>query len=185
MNYHYSSLLHLPYILLSEELKASRKDAHGDHQAGLLWFSRNPVMEATAVKQNATPVRFASDADTIGPWQAVARSVGFSSGVMRRLMRSGRKMGAVPGQWRAMVGSLPLSAVTSIEVRYAGGWHAIERSTLHVDHVAGGAVRLTSPNGLVGIVIRQQTREGYWAYATNEGLCQPANLLPNALREAS
>jgi len=185
MNYHYSSLLHLPYILLSEELKASRKDAHGDHQAGLLWFSSNPVMEATAVKQSAPPVRFASDADTIGPWQAAARSVGFRSGVMRRLMRSGRKMGAVPGEWRAMVGSLPLSAVTSIEVRFAGGWHAVERSALDVEHVQGGAVRLTGPSGLVAIVIRQQTREGYWAYATNEGLCQPANLLTNALREAS
>lgn len=185
MNHHYSSLLHLPYILLSEELEASRKDAHGSHQAGLLWFSRNPVMEATAVKQNAPPIRFASDADTIGPWQAVARSVGFSSSVMRRLMRSGRKMGAVPGEWRAMVGALPMSAVTSIEVRAAGGWHAIERSALHVEHVEGGAVRLTGPNGLVAIVIRQQTRQGYWAYASNERLCQPANLLSSALREAS
>ena len=185
MNYHYSSLLHLPYILLSEELKASRKDAHGDHQAGLLWFSSNPLMEATAVKHNAPPIRFASDADTIGPWQTVARSVGFSSGVMRRLMRSGRKMGAVPGEWRAMVGSLPLSAVTSIEVRYAGGWHAVERSALHVECVEGGAVQLSGANGLAAIVVRQQTRQGYWAYATNELLCQPSNLLNADWREAS
>ena len=185
MNHHYSSLLHLPYILLSDALNASRRDAHGPHSNGLLWFSTNRVMEATAFKRSAPPIRFLSALDRIGDWQAAARSVGFSSAVMRRLERSGRQMGATPSEWRAMVGNMDLSDVDRIEVRIAGGWHGVERAALHVEDVAGGAVLLHGPGGLVATVVRHRTADGYFAYATNSDSCGMDGLMCTALRAAS
>lgn len=182
MNLHYSSLLHLPYILLSDELQASRRDAHGDHAEGLLWFSTNTVMERTALKQAAPAIRFSCNTDVIRPWREVAKAVGFSSGVMRRLEKSGRDMGAIPSQWRAMRGDLPLSRVASIEVLDARGWHGVERAALRVERVRGGAVQLLGPGGLVAVVARKRTPEGYFAYATNKDTCTPDNLVMEALR---
>jgi hypothetical protein len=184
MNYHYSSLLHLPYILLSDELKASRRDAHGDHLEGLLWFSCNPVIERTAIKQSAPPLRFAYSGDEVLPWRGVAKTVGFTSGVMRRLEKSGRAMGALPSQWLAKRGNLALPRVQDIEILYAGGWHGVDRTALHVERVEGGAVRLLGPGGEVAVVLRQRTPQGYYAYATNADTCQLQNLLADEHRKA-
>lgn len=184
MNYHYSSLLHLPYILLSGELKSSRREAHGDHREGLLWFSNNPVMERTAMKHSAPSIRFAYDGREVRPWRAVAKEVGFTSSVMRRLEKSGRAMGALPSQWLAMRGKLALEKVGDIEILYAGGWHGVERAALHVEGVEGGAVRLSGPGGEVAIVVRQRTIEGYYAYATSSDRWRLANLLSGEYRRA-
>ena len=185
MNYHYSTLLHLPFILSSETLQASRRDAHGDHDAGLLWFSTNKTMERTALKGSVGAIRYCCAGDEVQPWRGVARSVGFCSGTMRRLEASGRKMGATPSEWRAMVGNMDLSDVDRIEVRIAGGWHGVERAALHVEDVAGGAVLLHGPGGLVATVVRHRTADGYFAYATNSDSCRMDRLLCTALREAS
>ena len=183
MNFHYSTLLHLPFILESEVLQASRRDAHGAHAAGLLWFSTNLVMERTALKKNAIPVRFKSQSAPVCDWRTVTKAVGFSTAVMRRLERSGRAMGGLPHQWRALIGDLPLSAVDRIELLNEGAWQEVDRDALMVSRVSDDALRLDGPGGLVAVVARQKTAEGYFAYATNQALCNPGNLVSTVYLE--
>lgn len=177
MNRHYTTLLHLPYILESGSLRASRRTAHGDHDAGLLWFSINSIQEASAIKGTATPVRLSYSGEKVTSWQRVAKSVGFSSAVIRRLERSGRQMGAKPGEWRALVGDVALDDIDAIEVSIAGGWHAVERDALRVTRLKSGAVQLHGPGGVVATVARQRTIEGYFAYATCATELDPGRLL--------
>ena len=184
MNYHYSTLLHLPFILSSETLQASRRDAHGDHDAGLLWFSTNKTMERTALKGSVGAIRYCCAGDEVQPWRDVARSVGFCSGTMRRLEASGRKMGATPSEWRAMVGDLPLARVEQIQFYDGRDWHGLNRNALRVETGLGDAVHLFGPGGLVAVVARRRTSEGYFAYATHSDLYSPDNLVFDRRRSA-
>lgn len=178
MNYHYTTILHLPYILMSDVLQASRRNAHGDHREGLLWFSTNRTMEKTASKGDVAMVRFSSLDPRVGGWRLLGREIGYSSGVIRRLEKSGRKMGAAPNEWLAMTGNLELSNVETIELQGARGWQRLDRGTLRVERLEGGSVRLLGPSGVAAMIGRKKTAEGYYAYATNSATYRPGSLLP-------
>lgn len=177
MNYHYSTILHLGFVLLSQELLPSRRNAHGDHKEGLLWFSDNSAMEMTALKGDVDMIRFGSRHSGIGNWQKVGRQVGYGSSVIRRLEKSGRKMGARPSEWKAMRGELSLTDVEVIELKGALGWQKLDRAALRVERLESGLVQLIGPKGLAAIVGRKRTPEGYYAYATNRQSYWPDNLV--------
>jgi len=176
MNFHYSTILHLPYILKAETLLPSRKEAHGNHRAGLLWFSTNIGMERTAYKSDVAPIRMGCSDAAIQPWRPIAQSIGYSNATMRRLEASGRKMGARPSDWQAMVGPLPLDRVETLEIYDARGWRELDRAALFVEGDECGVVQLFGVGGLAAIVSRQQTSEGYFAYATSSDSYAPRNL---------
>lgn len=180
--YHYTSLLHLPFILLDNQLAPSRRDAHGNHRAGLLWFSQNARMEPTARKGDIVPVRFRSTNPSIVAWRQAARAVGFESGTMRRLERSGRAVGATPGQWRAKIGGL--IRPDNLEIRLQGEWKHINPGSLKVAVGQRNALELWGAGGLVLVSGRQRTEEGYFLYASAASLYTPDNLLTPALAEA-
>jgi len=177
MKYHYTTIMHLAFILLDGHLKPSRREAHGDHREGLLWFSTNNRMEMTARKGLAAMIRFGTNDERIKHWRPQARRVGFDSGTMRRLERSGRKMGAKPSEWLAMNGALSIEDVAIIEMNVESGWESLDLDNIRVKPVAGGAVELIGVAGLAAVVARQRTPEGYFAYGTNAALYRPERIL--------
>lgn len=134
-------------------------------------------MERTAWKGDVAMIRFGSMDRRIMGWRIVGKNVGFTSGLIRRLEKSGRKMGAAPNEWRAMKGGLALEHVATIEVKVASGWEVLDRDALQVERLAGDSVQLIGSTGLAAIVGRKRTCEGYYAYATNCDSHQPENLL--------
>ena len=181
MVFHYSTLLHLAYILDSGVLVPSRREAHGNHRFGLLWFSRNGVMERTALKSDAPMVRFGSEDPRITPWKPMARKAGYTSGVIRRLEKSGRKAGATPSDWLAVNESLPIEDM-SIEVQIGGKWLNVNRSQLTTVRGANGTLELAGAEGTVAVVGRTMSQEGVYLYGTAADLMQPENLLDGAKR---
>ena len=177
MNYHYTTAVHLGFILESGLLKPSRREAHGNHTEGLLWFSTNKSLERTAYKRGMHAVRFASSHVDIEPWQRVAKRVGFSSGTLRRIQATGRKMGAVPGEWRAMTGQLAVADVDAIEMQVAGRWQTLNPSVLQTEADGESAVRLFGPGGLAVCAVRTRTEEGFYMYGVNSAFYRPENLL--------
>lgn len=149
MNYHYTTLLHLPHILVKGWLHPSRADAHGQHAGGLLWFSRNEVLERSAYKADVPMVRFSSTRAGVLPWKLAAAQVGFTAGQMRRLEKSGRAMGASPSEWYALVGGLSLAMIDSLELRWQGQWQMVSPDGLEVVTEDTGALTLHSPAGVV------------------------------------
>lgn len=183
MFYHYTSLLHLPFILLDGQLKPSRRQAHGPHSQGLLWFSVNRERERSVGHEGVPLVRFASEDGQIETWRKAAKSVGFSQATMRRLELSGRKMGSAPTEWRAKVGGCSLEATLSLEIYFsAWGWQPVERSVLCVESQRDGSLLLVGPGGTVVHVIRGRAVDGMHAYAANrESMNGLATLEPTRL----
>ena len=177
MNYHYTTAVHLAFILQSGVLKPSRREAHGSHTEGLLWFSTNTSQERTAYKRVAHPVRIASRDPGIQPWRRVAKRVGFTSGTMRRLEASGRKMGAIPGEWQAMTGPIALSTVEAIELRLGGRWQTLNPAVLRAEQDGDSAVRLFGPGGIAVFAIRKRSEEGFFVYGADSAFYRAENLL--------
>lgn len=181
MYFHYTSVMHLPFILESDRLVPSRRQAHGDHRFGLLWFSANTKIEPTAWKSDVAVARLGSNEHRIRPWREVARRAGFSSAVIRRLEASGRKTGAVPGEWFAAKAALPIREM-SLEVLLNGRWEPIAWEEMESERVGGAEIALFGPGGLVAVVQRTRSGEGYWCYATNRALYSPGHLVAGGRR---
>jgi len=186
MKYHYTSILHFPFIVHSGKLRRSRRRAHGNHRRGLLWFSDNPVMEGTARKEHGAAVRFGSRASDIERWRNVAKAAGYGNAVMSGLERSGRKMGATPGQWWATGRDVDLDEIEVIEIRLHGQWWPIDLSVLNIREAQADVLELRGPGGLAAIVGRRRTASGFYLYGMNKDSYRPGNVLPGvALLEAA
>ncbi|MEI2422539.1 hypothetical protein V6O07_19835 [Arthrospira platensis SPKY2] len=146
--YHYTTLLHLPFILASGWLDPSRREAHGDHFGGLLWFSSNETLERSALKADVPTLRFAYGRANLAPWRVAAGRVGFTAGQMRRLEKNGRAMGACPSEWYALVGGLSLALIERLELRWRGQWREVHPAGLEVERVRDQAVMLKTPAGI-------------------------------------
>jgi hypothetical protein len=169
---HYSTALHLPWILASDALLPSRADAHGRDHRGVLWFSTNPDHERSANKRGARNgegvprVRFATEHAQAMPWRAVARRAGYSHAVAARLEAAGRRMGAAPSEWWARLLPLPLSLVAAIEWNDSGVWQPLDLARLHAEVIGPGAMRMHMSATHFYDVVRTRWADGEWAYAT-------------------
>lgn len=121
-------------------------------------------------------IRFAASDDIGREWTEIARGVGFSSGTMRRLAKSGRKIGAIPAQWRATVDAVPIASVVSIEARTGLGWCELDQAQLLPVACGGDRAELFYHDKRVLIAARQKTSDGFYAYATNQASYAPERL---------
>lgn len=128
--YHYTAGVYLEAIVDSGALRPSSVGSQNPNELGLVWFSRNSLWEPTATKmvegaqagtigqltflqQHAMfgCIRFALRADDVRllRWDAACKCAGIKSGERRRLERIGRSRGALPSDWLAVAGAVPLS----------------------------------------------------------------------------
>jgi hypothetical protein len=169
--YHHSTLMHLPFVLASGELRPSRADVHGQGQRGLLWFSANARLEASAVKRGPKArradyprVRFTIDVAHAMHWTRAAKLAGYSTAVQWRLEAAGRRLGASPSEWWARLDPLSITNVSEIDVFVAKRWIALDRAELRVEQRSDEAARL-HVHGLAYEVERVRLASGEWAYA--------------------
>jgi hypothetical protein len=192
--YHYSTALHLPFILRAGALIASREDAHGVGHRGVLWFSTNAHLERTVVKRMAGGVvppyvrwQVVDAAQTLR-WPAIGRAAGYRATTIRGLERAGRVMGGVPSEWWGQFEVLPLDRVASLEVRCGARWLEIDTHSLRVeafDRAGHELLRLSVDGATVCEVARLQTGEGEWAYATHAATARFDRLIDAAEARAS
>lgn len=174
--YHYSTVLHLPFILASGELQPSRADSHGHNHLGVLWFSSNTALERTIVKRGTAPgfappyVRWRVAADEAVRWPQIGRLAGYRQHTIRGLEHAGRAMGALPGEWWGQLSAYRLERPNGLEVRVGSRWMALHGAALSVEpvRVAGlEGLRLWAGGDRICDVARMRAPDGAWGYATN------------------
>lgn len=174
--YHYSTVLHLPFILASGELQPSRPDSHGQNHLGVLWFSSSATLERTIVKRGTAPgfappyVRWRVAADEAVRWPQIGRLAGYRQHTIRGLEHAGRAMGATPGEWWGQLSAYRLERPNGLEVRVGSRWMALHWVALSVEpvRVAGlEGMRLRAGGDRICDVARMRAPDGAWGYATN------------------
>ena len=174
--FHYSTVLHLPFILASGELQPSRPESHGEHQRGVLWYSTNASLERTIVKRGTAPgfappyVRWRVAADEAVRWPQIGRLAGYRQHTIRGLEHAGRVMGATPGEWWGQLSPYRLDRPNGLEVRVGSSWMALHGAALSVApvRVAGlDGLRLKAGGDRICDVARMRAPDGAWGYATN------------------
>lgn len=127
-----------------------------------LWFSTNPLFEATALKPilrdgKPTKVSFETLASIAGafrfvrtstcglsPWPAARKLVGIRHADAAKMETVGRRLGAIPSEWWASILPIPLNELT-LQVWREGAWHPTQLER-EVDSRAGEAVlSMTGP----------------------------------------
>lgn len=174
--FHYTTALHLPFILATGALLPSRADAHGAGQRGVLWFSSNTAMERTVVKRRmagcVTPpyIRWRVSAPEALHWPQIGRHAHYPQHTIRGLEQAGRRMGGIPGEWWGQLDRLSLSDCPSLEVRHLGAWRVLDPMRLSVTslhHPSGQVIRMTLDGRPLMVVLRKAAADGAWAYATD------------------
>jgi hypothetical protein len=187
--YHYSTVLHLPFILASGELQPSRPDSHGHGHHGVLWYSTNAQLERTIVKRGTAPdfappyVRWRVAADEAVRWPQIGRLAGYRQHTIRGLEAAGRAMGARPGEWWGQLSPYRLDRPNGLEVRVGSRWMALHGAALGVEpvRVAGlEGLRLRVGGNRVCDVVRIRASDGAWGYATNTATARFDHLLTAA-----
>jgi hypothetical protein len=186
--YHYSTVLHLPFILHAGALEPSRADAHGGGHRGVLWFTTNSRLEATVAKKTLGAIRppylrWAVAAPSSLRWPAIGRAAGYGATTIRGLERAGRAMGGVPSEWWGQLGPLGLENARALELLYSGSWLPLDTRGLAVEEVAGRygpMLRLTDHGERVVDVGRVRHESGEWAYLANTATARFDRLVDGA-----
>jgi len=144
--WHYTTAIHLRQILNSGELRPSEKTPKGERPA--VWFSTNPNCERSALKVwrgddgAARGMTFTEMSEKIGAVriEVTAQDAplnldehraasGVSDMAHRAILKSARKMGANPREWRAGFDAIPADRFLKIEVWIGHRWEIVDKSS--------------------------------------------------------
>ena len=113
------------------------------HERPVIWFSTRQDFEPTARKMRMPGrtilsvqemrryaggvFRFGIDSTQAIPWKDLPEATYMASDTMLALASAGKRQGANPSDWFAVVGKLPLTSVAAIEtMNEAGAWVSAE-----------------------------------------------------------
>jgi hypothetical protein len=127
MAYHYTDLLHYPFIVDDGFIQPSRHiraQQHGDAGKGVTWFTTgrriDPSASASAASRKGVPrLRLSVPLEITRDWREVCREAGWTSFDLDLAIRKAGGPGAVKG-WRAVDGPVPVSSVTAVDVLRPG-----------------------------------------------------------------
>jgi hypothetical protein len=125
--FHYTDLLHFPFILGDGFIAPSRHIrawTHGDAGRGVTWFTTmrriDPSASAVNAARHGIPrLRLGVPLEITRDWREVCREAGWSGYDIDFAARIAGGAGAVKG-WRAVLGPVPLSSVAAVEVLRPG-----------------------------------------------------------------